>query len=895
MLGNTDSSRIFQGYRALGYVCNHVPFILRYIQRRKEHLVITSIGRSFHTYGVNDVTVVVSICSVHEDEITCIAGDARLVYTSCGNTIYSWRRGSELQRTYERHESKVTLLLPFGKHLVSVDEAGHVIVWEIKTAEVYLELSLEASTFGASALLHPVTYVNKLLLGSHQGTLQLWNIRSGTLVHSFEGWGSGVTALEQASRSPAVDVVAIGLANGQVMVHNLKFDETLMTFQQDWGPVTAISFRTDGHSQMATGSPLGHVAVWDLEKRRLDSQLLHAHQTGVTGLRFLPDEPLLLTSSPDNSLRMWIFDQSDGGGRLLKQQQGHSGAPCRIRFHGASGNNILSAGNTLRCFSTIGDHLNKSLGQASFDRKKAKKHGVLRDPGKMPPVTEFTSETTREKEWDSVAACHRGLAAVTTWSYDRCCMGSHRLMHDRFKGTKGVVALCVSLSSCGNFVTVGCSTGHVDRFNIQSGIHRMTYGKDTAHGGPVRGVVSDALNQLVATGGADSHLCFWGFRDGRPLSRLSLDSPVAKMNLHRESGMLAVATDDFAVCVVDVELRRVVRAFASYFSSVTDMTFSPDARWLVTSSMDALVRTWDLPSGCLVDCFEVPSPVTSLDLSPTGEYLATTHVDDLGVYLWCNATLYGHVTLQPLPADYVPKVVELPATTLQAADGTEEVLDDGEDMEVGDYESPDQISADMVTLSKLPYSRWQNLLNIEVVKQRNKPKEPPQAPKAAPFFLPTSTGLDPKFALPEDKGGEVRHCRSAGLRQADVGLQSDVHFRYIFLLLDTPVLERLKELGPSSIDFEIRGLSPESGGSAEAMLNFLRAMTAGLRSRRDFELIQSYLGLFLKIHADALASEAEFREVLESLSKEQQASWMKLEATFNQSLCIVNYLRSAVL
>lgn len=59
--------------------------------------------------------------------------------------------------------------------------------------------------------------------------------------------------------------------------------------------------------------------------------------------------------------------------------------------------------------------------------------------------------------------------------------------------------------------------------------------------------------------------------------------------------------------------------------------------------------------------------MTSLDLSPTGEYLATTHVDDLGVYLWCNATLYGHVTLRPLPADYVPKVVELPATTLQAA------------------------------------------------------------------------------------------------------------------------------------------------------------------------------------------------------------------------------------
>ena len=41
-----------------------------------------------------------------------------------------------------------------------------------------------------------------------------------------------------------MDVVAIGLADGRIVLHNLRFDETLMTFTQDWGPVTAISFRT---------------------------------------------------------------------------------------------------------------------------------------------------------------------------------------------------------------------------------------------------------------------------------------------------------------------------------------------------------------------------------------------------------------------------------------------------------------------------------------------------------------------------------------------------------------------------------------------------------------------------------------------------------------------------
>lgn len=890
MKTETCPSRIFQGYRALGYVCNHVPFVLRYIHRRKEHLVITSIGRCFHTYGGTKLELLTA-SQAHDDEIGVIAGDSRLVYTSSGNIIYSWLRGSELQNTFNGHEHKVRLLLPFGNHLISVDASGRLIVWEIKTAEVYLELSLDSCSFRASTLLHPVTYVNKILVGSEQGPLQLWNIRTGTLIHTFVGWESAVTALEQ---SPAVDVVAVGLASGETVVHNLKFDETLMRFQQDWGPVTAVSFRTDGHSHMATGSPVGHVAVWDLEKRALHSQIFDAHRSAVTGLRFLPDEPLLLTSSPDNSLKMWIFDQSDGSGRLLKQQQGHSGAPCRIRFHGATGTNILSAGldSVLRSFSTIGENLNKSLGQASYDRKKAKKHGVLKDPGKMPPICEFTSEVTREKEWDSIAACHRGIKKVTTWSYDRCCMGKHQLLHDRFKGVQGVCALCVSLSSCGNFVTIGYSSGHVDRFNIQSGIHRMTYGKELAHEGAVRGVASDALNQLVATGGADSHLRFWAFRDGRLLTELALSAPVARVCLHRESGMLAVASDDFSVCVVDVELRRVVRAFASYYSQVTDMTFSPDARWLVTSSMDKLIRTWDLPSGCLVDCFEVPAPVTSLDLSPTGEFLATSHADDLGVFLWANATLYSHVTLRPLPPDYVPQLVELPSTTVDD-EGGEPVMDD-EVMDLGAYESPEQIAPDMVTLSKLPYSRWQNLLNIDVVKQRNKPKEPPSIPKAAPFFLPTTLGLDPQFVKLDDKENVV---------QSKIASFKDFQLSAFAKLLNScaessdygPVFDRLKELGPSSVDFEIRGLSADAGGSSESLLNFLKAVRSGLRTRQDFELIQSYLGLFLKVHADTMATEEAFLEELVSIAEEQQNSWKDLETAFNQSLCIVNYLRSAVL
>jgi len=48
------ASKIFAGYRALGFVSNHVPLAVRYHQKHKENYVITCVGKSFHTYNVSE-------------------------------------------------------------------------------------------------------------------------------------------------------------------------------------------------------------------------------------------------------------------------------------------------------------------------------------------------------------------------------------------------------------------------------------------------------------------------------------------------------------------------------------------------------------------------------------------------------------------------------------------------------------------------------------------------------------------------------------------------------------------------------------------------------------------------------------------------------------------------
>lgn len=95
-----------------------------------------------------------------------------------------------------------------------------------------------------------------------------------------------------------------------------------MEFHQDWGRVTSISFRTDGHPIMATGSVSGHIVFWNLEERRVATQLMAAHDGAVTGMVCLPNEPLVVTSSQDNTLKLWIFDMTDGGARLLRIREG---------------------------------------------------------------------------------------------------------------------------------------------------------------------------------------------------------------------------------------------------------------------------------------------------------------------------------------------------------------------------------------------------------------------------------------------------------------------------------------------------------------------------------------------------------------------------------------------
>uniref|UniRef100_A0AAV1V9I0 Uncharacterized protein n=1 Tax=Peronospora matthiolae TaxID=2874970 RepID=A0AAV1V9I0_9STRA len=84
------------------------------------------------------------------------------------------------------------------------------------------------------------------------------------------------------------------------------------------------------------------------------------------------------------------------------------------------------------------------------------------------------------------------------------------------------------------------------------------------------------------------------------------------MELHRDSNLLCVACDDQILRLFDVTTRKLVRRFSGHSHRVTDMNFSSDARWLFSSSADASLRVWDIPTGKCVDWMRFEKPVTGL-------------------------------------------------------------------------------------------------------------------------------------------------------------------------------------------------------------------------------------------------------------------------------------------
>ncbi|KZT33578.1 WD40 repeat-like protein [Sistotremastrum suecicum HHB10207 ss-3] len=915
---STPSTQLFAPFRALGFVTNNVPFVLQVRSYKgassgpRIH-ILTCLGREWALWEGGKMTLLF-VGSQTEEQISSLALDGDFVWSAVGAYVLKFERGKQVHRLENPLGTPLTSLLVFGDQLLALTTDGRrLLAWSTKTYELISTLEF-SNDITATTVIHPATYINKVLVSSTQGILELWNLSTKTRIHRFAADSladspSPITALVQ---SPAIDVVAVGFASGEISVYDIRTDERLMRMFQEGGAVRSLGFRGDGESVLASASSAGHVVLWDLnEGGRLLHVLRGAHDAPITAVEWIPGQPVLVTSGEDNSVKQWFFESPTAPPRLLKFRSGHHAPPHLIRFYGSDGKALLTASRdrSLRYTSVVRDSRSFELSQGPL-AKKATNLSIPLASLKLPSVSTLAFSNTRSKDWDDVLTAHTGDSFARTWTVQNKKLGSYSFGVHSQKDEKNsksqpqgaVQAVCVS--ACGNFGLAASAKGVIGMWNMQSGIKRKTFKlppvpaevsnvfKAKKSERTVTGLATDALNRIVVVATLDGTINFFDFHSTELTSTLILPSSATSILLQRDNGLLAVVCDDLIVRIIDIETTRIVRELRGFRGRILDIDFSPDSRWLIATSLDSAIRTFDVPTGRMIDAFKTSRVATSIAFSPTGDFLATAHVDSVGIYLWANRSQYGEVALRILDQDESLVSVGLPSMQGTAED---EALDELAALNINDAKpanpmiSPDQLEGELITLTLLPRSRWQTLLNFDVIQRRNKPKEPPKVSEKAPFFLPTLPGVDHRFDV--EKAAKTSESKKSTKHLPNAAANLKTQFQEVLHKEDAEgnydaFFDYIKNLSPAAIDLELRSLV-----SLDDISTFMAAIERRLISHRDFELVQTLLNVFLRMHGELLVENVELKDKLVELMDVQMKKSGKLLELIASSLGTLGFLR----
>ncbi|KAL7469361.1 hypothetical protein ACHAXS_009623 [Conticribra weissflogii] len=521
---------------------------------------------------------------------------------------------------------------------------------------------------------------------------------------------------------------------------------------------------------------------------------------------------------------------------------------------------------------------------------------------------------------------------------------------------------------------------------VETEAKRKAMIEKASHDGAVVGIAIDSLNKTIVTAGADSKLVLWSFTSHMPhkKSPIMLPSPATKMCHVRDSDLAAIALADFGVVVFDCSSLSIVRYFGGSRSNesseenkmghtgpISDLGFGPDGRKLFTSSYDGSIRVWDVPTGICVDwskfdiisqpdpylaptssqlflcCMAVTfsSPPSSLTLSPTGEFLATSHVGRLGISLWCDKSFFRMVLLDGTPTEPCNMNEPCPVAECEQENANMDVstyhctpwekknesktgVFNAENKE-GSKVPPAAKKEGLITLSGLPPGHWKNLFHLELVKERNKPKAAPEKPPQAPFFLQWRSGIESETVDGEDPEGE----NSTGKKETpsnndgwdavwsddDADGNSEDGERYDETKLDSTKdssqqKKRRKVVHHRSKLADLLQTCFDATDKAESSEVFSEWLLEACESNRSFEAVNAYLHRFLHVHGNVITRIAEvvqnedgnendehlkqklreFVDIVAKLRENQRAAANRLSEKMQHTICLLRHLSRMV-
>ena len=570
---------------------------------------------------------------------------------------------------------------PDGRFLAtgSNDAEGYIQVWDIATGQ-----RVKVITGHEDEVLSLVYSKDgsRLLSSSYDKTARLWDTATGKEVRQFSGhtwwvWSAAFSSDEK-------QVVTAG-HDGTAIVWDVDSSKRTPSFTGHQGPVFSAAFSPDGKQVVSAGYDR-RVLVWSPhEVQPFDFKSLTAgaavapahfrtfegHTDAVRSVSFSPDGSLLLSSSQDNTVRVWDF----AGGQMLKTFRGHGGQVQAAAFL-TDGTRILSASHdrSVREWSISGNAEIRTLQGRVLNGHSDAVLAAAYSQDQLQIVTASRDRTART--WNTstgqpsltLAEGHSYLASTAVFFPNgkrllTAAVDNTARIWDVSTGGQllrldgsGRSAAAI-LSHDAKWVATGGDDKSAQLWDATTGKRLKKF---EAHLAEVTAVAFSPDDRLLATGDAKGHVKLWNVDEARVVAKLDGHTRrISAIAFLADGSRVLTASGDNTVGQWDVATGQELPALIlKHPDGILAMQPIPGGTSIVTSGADRKLRIWDTAGAKITQTLgPFKGDIFSLSVSTDGKRLLTANSEDRTVRLWELET--GREVQSPQPGGKLGPLVDL--------------------------------------------------------------------------------------------------------------------------------------------------------------------------------------------------------------------------------------------
>jgi WD40 repeat protein len=496
------------------------------------------------------------------------------------------------------HTARVTAvaLTSDGHRVVSGSSDNTLRLWDLASGQTLR--TLQGHTAGVNAVVLTADG-RRLVSASWDNTLRVWDLESGQTLRTLEGHVARVNAV---ALTPDGRRVVSGSWDNTLRVWDLESGQTLKTLQGHLSSVSAVAISHDG-GRVVSGSWDNTLRVWDVESGQT-LRILQGHTHWVNAVTANRDGRRVVSGSSDNTLRVW--DLESGG--TIMTLQGHTARVNAVALT-PDGRRVVSASsdNTLRVWDlesggtimTLQGHINSVYAVALTPDGRNLVSGSSDNTLRVWELESAQTLRTLEGYTNSVSAValtSDGRRVVSgSWDNTLCVwdMESGQTLRMLHGHTHWVNA--VALTPDGRRVVSGSSDSTLRVWDLESG---QTFRILQGHTGRVNAVALTPGGRRVVSGSSDSTLRVWDLESGQTLRILQGHTGrVNAVALTPDGRRLVSGASDDTLRIWDLESGQILKTLQGHIAGVSAVALTSDGRCVVSGSWDNTLRVWDLESG----------------------------------------------------------------------------------------------------------------------------------------------------------------------------------------------------------------------------------------------------------------------------------------------------------